>query len=1199
MKIQKGLFILSWFILLGNLPLNVESQVVNVFPWVENFDNFPVCGVACNSICVLPLPSGLKNDTTDQLDWLADAAGTESPLTGPDADHTTGSPLGIYLYLESSTWNCGYAGKEGHLRLPTFDFSGLTSPQLTFWYNMYGSTMGTIHVDASTDGGQNWILDIVPTWTDNQNLWQKATVPLGAYAGQLVELRLRGKTGGSWQSDMAIDDLRVNDLLPHDIGVIAIDSLSSDCGLGTGELVYIRIKNFGFDTLFAGSRIPLGFDAGTGPITDTLIILSNLAPGDTISHLFPQTIDLSLPATYLLTAWTALVGDSLNTLNDLFSLSVENIPTIYQFPYMEDFSLGESSWLAGGANSSWAWGSPRNRFISSSPNCSSEAWVSGLEQNYNAGENSWVLSPCFDFSGLAMDPVIQFDHIFQTETCCDNGWLEQSTDGGLTWQKTGAAGTGNNWYNDPVNTWWEGNSGNPGSWRRAENVLSGLAGQFSVRLRFRLNADQSVQKEGFGFDNLLIASQLTDAGVQSLLSPQNTCNLGAAENISVSIRNHGTDTLQNVQLCYRLNGGAPVCEVFPQMIGPSASVNLTFSVAANLALPGDYELVVYSNLPGDQIVCNDTFRTSVTHIPVVDSYPYMALFDNVGDGWFSGGTNSSWERGTPAKNVINSAVSAPNVWVTGGLDERPYESPEYSWVQGPCFDFTNLPQGAWMALKVWWNSENNWDGAAVEFSTNGGFGWSRLGQFGDPDWYNTDSINAFPAWDDHGWSGRTAQASGSNGWFSAKNSIPDSLRGLADIRFRIVFASDGTGDDDGFAFDNFAIGLPASVDLGPDTTVCSGYQLTAGAGLESYQWSTGETGPSVTLINTSGLNDTLQLVFSGIDTLGFLVTDSAQIILQSAPFIDIQDTNLCAPGGIFFMGNNPGLVYRWSTGSQQPITIAYTEGTYWVRVRDSAGVCTYTDTFQVFARPKVQLPSDDVICTNDSIYLTPLLPNPGAGYLWSTGQTGQGILVAQSGLYWVEIRDSFNCVARDTIILDSMGVPEIIIVLDTTGCPLIQYSALSVGSPSANLLWRFGDGLGVSTLQNGYYDYSPAGQGTYLITLTTQNECGFAYFSEVVHINCLMGSAGENATGSNPGNQPWVWVWPNPAENEMNIRWTQQANRIEVMDALGRRVFELIPQKTSRNEGELNLEIASWTKGIYYLQVWAENGESQTIKIVH
>ena len=168
-------------------------------------------GMSCSSTETLPYSEGFESSvgwtqaTGDDGNWLRDANGTPSSSTGPSSA-TEGS---YYLYLEASTSGTGQIGSNATaiLESPCFDLAGESAATFSFKYHMYGSAMGSLVVQATTDGS---------TWTTlwslsgNQgNSWYTANIDLASYLGSDVKLRFVGTTGSSYTSDIAIDDLQV------------------------------------------------------------------------------------------------------------------------------------------------------------------------------------------------------------------------------------------------------------------------------------------------------------------------------------------------------------------------------------------------------------------------------------------------------------------------------------------------------------------------------------------------------------------------------------------------------------------------------------------------------------------------------------------------------------------------------------------------------------------------------------------------------------------------------------------------------------------------------------------------------------------------------------------------------------------------------------------------------------------------------
>src|SRR5688572_749008 len=227
----------------------------------------------------------------------------------------------------------------------------------------------------------------------------------------------------------------------------------------------------------------------------------------------------------------------------------------------------------------------------------------------------------------------------------------------------------------------------------------------------------------------------------------------------------------------------------------------------------------------------------------ISSFPYIENFDGATApaGWVSGGTNSSWALGTPAKTVINSAASGTRSWVTGLTGN--YNLNEQSYVESPCFNMSSLVQPV-IELKIWWNCEFSYDGAVLQSSIDNGATWQNVGVKGDPNnWYNDNSINGMPggqpASSAQGWSGRVSSVNGSGAWVLAKHDLTG-LGGKPNVKLRIAFGSDNIIVDEGFAFDNFTVYDTPANDAGltsitsPVSPVTPGSPLPVSVTVKNY-----------------------------------------------------------------------------------------------------------------------------------------------------------------------------------------------------------------------------------------------------------------------------------------------------------------------------------------------------------------------------
>src|SRR5437899_8343309 len=101
-----------------------------------------------------------------------------------------------------------------------------------------------------------------------------------------------------------------------------------------------------------------------------------------------------------------LLSLSLLCLGLLGGVRAQTCSSITNFPYYEGFDgAAATGWTSGGTNSSWVLGKP-DKSIINSPATGIKSWVTGLTGSYNANEQSYVVSPCFDMSNLTQ-PMIE------------------------------------------------------------------------------------------------------------------------------------------------------------------------------------------------------------------------------------------------------------------------------------------------------------------------------------------------------------------------------------------------------------------------------------------------------------------------------------------------------------------------------------------------------------------------------------------------------------------------------------------------------------------------------------------------------------------------------------------------------------------------------------------------------------------------
>ncbi len=171
---------------------------------------------------------------------------------------------------------------------------------------------------------------------------------------------------------------------------------------------------------------------------------------------------------------------------------------------------------------------------------------------------------------------------------------------------------------------------------------------------------------------------------------------------------------------------------------------------------------------------------------------------------------SSWTFGAIDGQNINQAYSGTNAWWTGANTVAAnnyfstYYPNEQSYVIGPCVNLEGLKRPM-VALKYWSDSDKNFDGAVLQYSSDGGRTWETVGTDNGEgiEWYNGSDLSGEPGGQDNfAWTGTT------DGWKDARfnlNELPKDT-----VVFRIAFGSNSDNNpgtiSNGFAFDDIYIG---------------------------------------------------------------------------------------------------------------------------------------------------------------------------------------------------------------------------------------------------------------------------------------------------------------------------------------------------------------------------------------------------------
>lgn len=430
------------------------------------------------------------------------------------------------------------------LKSPVFDFSELDAPNFSVWLNIWTELNWDGMIMEYSLDNLNWIHLVrndgfynnsstsgplaPPKWSGLSGNWTRFITTLPELANQpTVWLRFRFASDASIAEEgIALDDVRIwNTIAPP---------ATAHSPIPVNESIDIPLQTYlGWTyTSEPGFTDPVVYQirAGTDPTLSTYS--SSVLWAGPGTHLIDPFFELEIGQTYywqvipsanadayrgtsIRSGFSTARSDELTSGNSQFRDTAIDCPIwsfstvseyqpISNFPYFEDFELGDGGWRSG-SNSGlniWQHGTPAQTVINNAYS-GSNAWMTGLGMNYMNNSDIWLRSPLMDFTTIS-EPRFSVRINHQSQADYDGMILEASIDGGATWSDiAGDAGFYNNTSGlgpIPQPKW----SGNSTGWTLYSTALSGLEHQPAVRLRFRFASDASVIGEGFAIDDVRV-----------------------------------------------------------------------------------------------------------------------------------------------------------------------------------------------------------------------------------------------------------------------------------------------------------------------------------------------------------------------------------------------------------------------------------------------------------------------------------------------------------------------------------------------------------------------------------------------------------------------------------------------------------------------------------------------------------------------
>lgn len=266
---------------------------------------------------------------------------------------------------------------------------------------------------------------------------------------------------------------------------------------------------------------------------------------------------------------------------------------------------------------------------------------------------------------------------------------------------------------------------------------------------------------------------------------------------------------------------------------------------------------------------------------------------------------------------------------------------------------------------------------------------------------------------------------------------------------------------------------------GTATVVPSG-----GAGGYSYLWTPGSQITQTAISLFAGTYNVTVTDQNGCTESGSIsLTEPTQVFADAG-----NDVSFCAgSGGVNLDGTATGgtgtHTFSWTcanppcglTDVTDPNTNCNPSvtNTYFLTVTDQNGCTSAPDDVEitVVQQPVIDLGPDSTLCTGQGIGL--YAGNPGATYLWSTGETNANINVNSPGTYSVTVAytaGNGQCTATDDIIIGYLEQPVVDIGPDVDICRGESHT-LNAGSSNFSYAWSNGiiDTDRITVWEGGWY----------------------------------------------------------------------------------------------------------------------------------
>ena len=602
-----------------------------IAPYIENFDN------------------GISNcwiqESTDDFDWTLNTGPTPSNGfgTGPTDDISGG---GNYIYTEAS--NPRDPGDVAIIYSSFIDVSNLNSPELNFFYHMFGPNMGTLEIEIF-DG--NSFTNIFTLTGDQGDQWFQNSIPL-VTSSNVIQFKIIGEIGGNWSGDIAIDNFEVREAptcpTPTNLTFSNITPNSVVLDWVPGNNVNSWIVNFNGSSIIT-SIIPYTL-TNLVPDSNYNIFVNGLCANNDTSYA-SNSISVTTACPYRVAPFT------------------ENFDTSFPLCWSQEITNDDFDWdlEAGGTPSN-------NTGPSDDVTIGGNYMYTEASNPRDDGDFAIIYSESIDISNLNNPKLNFYTHMYgsaigemQIDLFDGNSYIP-------IFNKIG----------DQGDQWVE------------ENIFLNTTSNY---IHFRITGILSSDANGdtwpgdMAFDEFSVIDGIGD-DLEAINGFANSaCDLSNAEIVSIEIVNPGASSQNNFDVSYTVNGGTPIIETVSNVINPGDTITYVFNTGLDMSTDGIYNIDYECLLSNDQNPSNNLYTGNNENF--LSPTPPVTFDDTIclGDTSFLEAISNqgliNWYSDPNGTSILTNNAVTPNITTT-----------YYAEVQASNFyidDFESYPTGSLIA----------------------------------------------------------------------------------------------------------------------------------------------------------------------------------------------------------------------------------------------------------------------------------------------------------------------------------------------------------------------------------------------------------------------------------------------------------------------------------------------------------------------